>query len=107
MSSNNEFNDAASPEKEDAVRKALGVEKRFAVDISIPTVGIVHLARIVVNAIDEDEAAAKAKELALSGEVDADGYGAEEDQQEHDYADSNEWNVEVSETLGPIISSEE
>ena len=87
---------ASISKKEDDVREALGVEKRFAVNISITTIGCVHLKQVIVNAVDEDEAASKAKELVENGEADADGDEPEEDRHDYDYSNSNEWNVEVS-----------
>ena len=95
--SDNKFSDANSPEKEDAVRTALGVEKRFTVDIGIPTIGVVHLKQITIMAISADEAKAKAKEQALSGEIDAAGEESEEHGHDYDYAPSPEWHYEVSE----------
>lgn len=95
----NTFGDEASPEKEDAVREALGVDKRFTVNIAITTIGSMYLEPIVVEAANEDDAKAKAIELALSGEVDIDGDVPGEARHDYDYSDSNTWIIEVSDIV--------
>jgi len=95
--SDNKFSDANSPEKENAVRIALGVEKKFTVDISIPTIGVVHLKQVTIMAISAADAEAKAEEQVLSGEIDAAGEESEEHGHDYDYAPSLEWYYEVNE----------
>lgn len=96
VSSKKRFDDAPTPEKEDAVREALGVEKKFTVSISIPIIGTVGIQEMVVMAIDEEDAKKKAVELLMDGEVDAEGNCAEEKTVDYDYAPSPEWFAEVN-----------
>lgn len=87
--SNESFSDTG---KEDAVREALGVEKKFVVVLYIPTVGTVTSNEIVVTAINVDEAKRKAKELWFDGICDAEG--TEPEEVDHHYAydgDINNW----------------
>ncbi len=86
----------SNPKKEDDVREALGVEKRFKVNISIPITGSLNMRQIVVDAVNPDEAKTKAKELAIFGEADANGDEPEEAETDYDYVDPEQWNVEVT-----------
>ena len=92
------FGDQPSPEKEDAVREALGVEKMYVVSLCIPTIGQMETNDIHIIAINADEAEEKAKELWLNGECDIEGIEPEE--ANHDYAyddDTNNWQADVEE----------
>ena len=90
------FGDQPSPEKEDAVREALGVEKMYVVSLCIPTIGQVKMGDIHVIAINADEAEEKAKELWFS----TCDVGIEPEEANHDYAyddDTNNWQADVEE----------
>jgi len=94
--SGKEFGNNPSPEKEDAVREALGVEKKFKVRMEIPTTGTVTMGEIVVMALNEDEAKEKAIELINNGEADIEGEEAEE--YNHDYGyeeDTTKWAADI------------
>jgi len=92
----NEFSDENSPEKEDAVRMALGVEKRFEVFVSAPTTGVVDMKGIVVKAIDEDDARDKAMTLIMEGGVDDDNCEVEENEHNYNFDyDTNNWTAKA------------
>lgn len=93
-----EFGDNPSPEKEDAVREALGVERKFEVYISVPITGIVHLKEIVVMAVDEENAKEKAVKLFQEGGVDIDGCKPDEAEHGYEYVSTSEWIVNASPT---------
>ena len=88
-----------NPEKEDAVREALGVEKKFVVVLYIPTIGQVETNDITIMAINVEEAKKKAKDLWLSGEHgDVEGVVPEEANHNYDYDDdTNNWEADVKE----------
>ena len=96
MSIHKNLGDEPSPEKEDAVREALGVEKKYFVYVTIPVTGSVHLKEIVVMAVNEDDAKAKTKELVLNGGIDAAGCETEECEHDYDYEPSPGWDIEIS-----------
>lgn len=97
--SNESFSDnTSSPKKEDAVREALGVEKKYVVALYIPTIGRVETNDIHIMALNESEAREKAKELWFNGGYDAEGVEPEEANHNYDYDnDANNWEADVEE----------
>ena len=93
--SNESFSDTG---KEDAVREALGVEKKYVVSLGIPTTGWVKSNNMIIMAINRDKAIAKAKELFYSGECDIEGTEPEEADYGYNYdGDTNNWEADVKE----------
>jgi len=90
------FEKIPNPKKEDAVREALGVEKKFDVYISIPTTGTVHMAPLTVMAVNKDEAKKKAIELTNNGGADINDADPREDDHNYEYAPEAEWDIDVS-----------
>lgn len=88
-------------EKEEQVRKALGVEKKYVVTLTIPTTGETTTNGIAIMAIDKEEAIEKAKELILkSSGVDINNTEPEEVNHYYDYnADTNNWEANVTEEV--------
>lgn len=86
----------SSPEKEDAVREALGVEKKFEVHLRIPVCGLATLKGAVVMAVNEEDAKKKAIELIEEWGEDALGNEPEEAECNYDYGPSTEWEVTVT-----------
>lgn len=82
--------------REDNVRKALGVEKKYTVCINIPVVGLVTMKEIIVTALDEKAAKNKAVEIVENGEEDANGDTAEIADFDYDYAPKDEWDVKAN-----------
>lgn len=82
-----DFSDVPNPEKEDAVREALGVEKKFVVNLRITTIGQIETSGMIIMAINKDEAEKKAKELWFNGGYDAEGNEPEEANHEYDCDD--------------------
>lgn len=92
-------NNTPNAEKEDKVREALGVEKKYVVVLYIPTIGQVETNDITIMAINVEEAKKKAKDLWLSGEHgDVGGVEPEEANHNYDYDDdTNNWGADVKE----------
>lgn len=84
--------------KEEAVRKALGVERTFEVILTIPMTGNVQLSPMRIKALDEADAKGKAIELVLDGGYDLDGQDALESETFYDYdSDTNWWSADIEE----------
>ena len=90
-----DFGDTPSPEKEEAVREALGVEKRFGVRLVIPITGTETLREIIVMALNEEDAEEKAIKLVMEGGVDEDGCEPEMDDTDYDYGPTFDWTADV------------
>lgn len=96
--SNENFSDVPNAEKENKVREALGVEKRYIVRLIIPTIGEVQSNEIAVMALNKDDAEDKAKEVFYNTGFDADDMSAEEVNHDYEYDDdTNNWRTDVSE----------
>ena len=92
------FDNTPSPEKEDKVREALGVAKKYIVVLIIPTIGQIETSDITIMALNKEEAEKKAKELWYEGGYDAEGIEPEEANHDYEYDnDTNNWEADVEE----------
>ena len=94
------IDDQSNVEKEDAVRTALGVEKKFMVSLQIPIHGTAELNPLCVLALNEDDAFEKAKKLARANEMDHNNDYPEERNIDYEYDtcnNENTWTFEIEE----------
>lgn len=104
--SHKEFDDKPSPEKEAAVREALGVDRLFNVCVIIPIYGSIG-ACFIVKSLNKEKAEQRAIELFNKATHDDDNNEIETEHLEYEHAQTDGWTIKVDDFDKKVAKEDE